>query len=78
VIGRREDAATGSATETVVTYLDDASWQDEIAEFADAILGRAPIVAGRSEDALAIMKLVHRIYWEDPQWRAAYDIPFSG
>lgn len=78
VVGRRDEAAVGSTEETVITYLDDTSWQDEIAEFTDAVCGRGPIVAGRSEDALAIMKLVYRIYWEDPEWRAAYDIPCPG
>jgi predicted dehydrogenase len=78
LVGKREDAAaTGSTTETVVTYLDDTSWSDEVGEFADAIFGRGDILAGRSEDALAVMQLVNRIYWEDEQWRTAYQIPPS-
>jgi predicted dehydrogenase len=75
IVGRREEASTGSASETVITYLDDNSWADEVAEFARAISGEAPIVAGRSSDALAIMKLVYDIYRADPAWKAAFAIP---
>jgi predicted dehydrogenase len=78
IVGRRNDAITGASSETVVTYLSDNSWSDEITEFADAITGKSEIVAGRSADALAIMKLVFRIYWEDPEWRQTYDIPSPG
>jgi predicted dehydrogenase len=75
IVGRREEASTGSASETVITYLDDNSWADEVAEFARAISGEAPIAAGRSSDALAIMKLVYAIYRADPAWKAAFAIP---
>lgn len=75
VIGRRDEAETGSAAETVITYLDDNSWADEIAEFADAVAGSGQIIAGSSSDALAIMKLVYRIYRADDVWRSTFNIP---
>lgn len=78
IIGRREEAITGSSAEQVITYLDDPSWTDEVEEFANAVAGRGTISDGTSADALAVMKLVNRIYWEDAEWRAAYGIPFCG
>lgn len=75
VVGRREEAATGSASETVITYLDDNSWADEIAEFADAVAGREQITAGSSGDALALMELVYRIYRADDRWCETFAIP---
>ena len=78
IVGRRVEAETGSPAETVITYLDDNSWAEEIAEFAAAITGQGRVEEGTSADALAVMKLVYRIYWEDPDWRAAFNIPFCG
>lgn len=75
VIGRRDEADAGTTREEVVTYLEDNSWRDEISEFADAIYNGGVIESGNSADALATMKLVYRIYWADPEWRRAYDIP---
>jgi len=78
IVGRRVEAETGSPAETVITYLDDKSWAEEIAEFAAAMTGQGRVEEGTSADALAVMKLVYRIYWEDPDWRAAFNIPFCG
>lgn len=75
LIGRRDDSNHGCAAETVFTYFDDPSWSDEINEFADGVCGIAAIHSGTSADALAIMRLVYSIYWADPAWREAYDIP---
>jgi predicted dehydrogenase len=74
VIGRRNNSNTGTDREETITYLDDHSWRDEIEEFADAILIGREIRSGTSKDALETMKLVYRIYWSDPEWRAAYGI----
>lgn len=74
IIGRRREVETGSDREEVVNYLDDHSWRDEIAEFADAVLRGGSIVSGSSADALATMELVYRIYCADPEWRDRYDI----
>ena len=37
IVGKKNDLATGSDCEEVITYLEDNSWRDEINEFADAI-----------------------------------------
>lgn len=77
VVGRREEGVTGSSAETVFTYLDDNSWADEIAEFADAVTGSGQVLVGSSSDALAIMKLVYKIYSADETWRLAFGLPES-
>ena len=74
IIGKRDESDTGTAREEVVTYLEDNSWRDEINEFANEIANGHPVKNGSSTDALATMKLVHRIYWADPEWREAWQI----
>lgn len=76
VIGRRDESDTGTAREEIITYLEDNSWRDEVYEFADAICNGGTINSGHSADALATMKLVYRIYWADPEWREAHNIPY--
>src|SRR3990172_3787743 len=44
IIGRRDEADTGTAREETVTYLEDSSWRDEVAEFADAVVNGSQIV----------------------------------
>jgi len=73
-VGKRNDAATGVSRSETINYLEDNSWRDEINEFADCILNGSPIVYGTSADALATMTLVYKIYYADPEWRAAFDI----
>jgi len=75
IIGKRDEADTGTAREETVTYLEDNSWRDEVHEFADAIVNESKIQCGTSADALATMKLVFRIYYEDPEWRETFNIP---
>lgn len=74
VKGRRDEADIGTQQEETVTYIEDNSWQNEINEFADAIINKGTIKYGTSADALAVMKTVYRIYYGDPQWRNAYNI----
>jgi len=59
----------GDPKEVTTKYDMDSSWISEINEFAAAILEDTPIVNGSSQDALATMNLVERIYCADPQWR---------
>jgi predicted dehydrogenase len=73
-IGRRDEADIGSTREEVITYLNDNSWGDEIDEFADAIVKGTPIKSGSEDDALATMKLVHRIYCADVEWKKRYNL----
>jgi len=78
IVGRREEADTGTARRQTVNYLQDNSWRDEIDEFADSICNNEPIVSGNSGDALATMRLIFRIYWSDSEWRRTYQIPNPG
>ena len=74
IIGRRDEADTGTTREETITYLEDNSWRDEIFEFADTILNHNTIMHGDSADALATMKLVYQIYLADPDWRDKFQI----
>jgi predicted dehydrogenase len=74
IVGRRAEAVTGTCSEVTLTFLDDNSWREEVREFAGAVADGTPCASGTSDDALATMRLVYRIYFADPEWRAAYDI----
>lgn len=71
-IGKRDEADVGTLSEETITYLEDNSWRDEIYEFADALTGGGEIKYGNSDDALATMKLVYRIYSADSEWSKRY------
>jgi predicted dehydrogenase len=68
VVWAAEDDA-GDPREQTTRYNTDPSWASEISEFSNAILNDAPIISGSSQDALATMQLVYRIYCADPVWR---------
>lgn len=72
VIGKRDDSDTGSQKEETITYLEDNSWQDEVFEFADSALNGNLLKHGNSEDALAVMKIVYKIYTSDEHWKEKY------
>ena len=74
IVGHREESATGTAREEVLTFLEDNSWRDEVYEFAKAVVEGVPLASGTSSDARETMRLVTRIYWADPEWREAYAI----
>lgn len=74
LIGRRDESDTGSARQETIKYLVDHSWQDEINEFAEAIINGGKVRHGTSEESLATMRLVYQIYYADPEWRRAYNI----
>lgn len=65
----------GDPREQRTLYNRDPSWDEEVADFARAIINNQPIGHGSSSDAYETMRLVHRIYYADPAWRARYDIP---
>ncbi len=75
VIGRRDEAETGTQWHKTVNYLEDNSWRDEIYEFAESVIHNIPVKRGSSREALATMKLVYKIYYADPQWRKEFCIP---
>ena len=74
VIGRRDEADTGSQRDEILNYLEDNSWRDEVNEFADAVVHQHPIEYGSSKEALATMKLIYQIYCADPKWKSTYHI----
>jgi len=68
VIARKqfEDGfAAGKPREEAIYFDTDPSWQLEMEEFVDCVLGDKPIVCGDSEDAFKVMKLVFDIYAAD-------------
>jgi hypothetical protein len=75
VVHANPDTDGGDPKEQTTRYNRDPSWDDEIAAFASSILEDTAISSGNSNDALRTMQLVNRIYFEDPRWRAAYNIP---
>jgi hypothetical protein len=64
----------GDPKEQTTRYTRDPSWEDEIDEFANAVLRDVPIVSGSSDDALRTMDLVYRIYCADPAWRERWGL----
>ena len=68
------EADGGDPHEVRTRYNHDPSWQDEIADFADAVQQDAPVTSGSSTDALKSMHLVYRIYCADPAWRAQWGL----
>jgi len=64
----------GDPREVTTHYERDDSWRDEIAEFADAVVGDRQIIEGSSFEALRTMELVYRIYGADREWKKRFDI----
>jgi predicted dehydrogenase len=56
--------AFGRPREETVFFDRDDSWSLEVAEFVKAIRDGAPVRSGNSADALAVMKLIEKIYRE--------------
>ena len=73
-IARTAGNDMGDPKEEVRRYENDPSWADEVAEFAEAILGNTPIANGSSDDALNTMRLVYQIYCADPDWRKRWGL----
>jgi predicted dehydrogenase len=69
------DNDSGDPKEQITHYNKDPSWDEEILYFVDSITNNTKVTSGSSDDALQTMKLVYRIYYADPQWRDAYQIP---
>jgi predicted dehydrogenase len=74
VVTADPDNDSGDPKEQITQYNHDPSWDDEIAYFAQCIFNDQPVMSGSSDDALQTMKLVYRIYYADPRWRAMYNI----
>jgi len=68
IVQRKDQSLTGSQEESVYTYLEDNSWQEEVDEFAEIIINNRPVVNGASFEALKVMELVYMIYASDESW----------
>ena len=75
VVRADPDNDNGDPREQTTRYNRDPSWDDEVAAFANCILNDTPVTSGNSEEALRTMCLVFKIYYADPKWRAAFNIP---
>lgn len=74
-VARKSEDDSGDPLEQTTRYNRDPSWENEVNEFAAAILENRPIENGSSRDALHTMELVYRIYCADPDWKAKWSIP---
>jgi predicted dehydrogenase len=70
IVPKQEESINGSLSEERTQFLEDNSWKDEIAEFADLIINNKPVLQGSSYDALKVMELVHQIYEADDKWKS--------
>lgn len=61
-------APMGKPREETMYFDTDPSWELELAEFVDCVAGRCSVAHGTSQDALAAMELVYRIYGADSAW----------
>jgi len=68
------ESDNGDPKEQTTLYNKDDSWAMEINEFVNSIISSKPIANGDIVDAYQTMKLVYKIYFSDPKWRAQYDI----
>lgn len=75
VVRADPDNDRGDPKEIITHYNRDPSWDEEIIAFANSVLNNKPVQSGTSEDALRTMQLVFKIYYADPAWRKAYNIP---
>ncbi|MDC0189713.1 Gfo/Idh/MocA family oxidoreductase [Rhodospirillales bacterium] len=64
----------GNPNDEVISYKYDPSWEDEIEEFALAIIGNSKIKNGSSLEALKTMGLVYQIYCADSDWKNAWNL----
>ncbi len=67
----------GDPKEKIIRYNYDPSWEDEVNEFAKAIVENSPIISGTSEDAYKTMELVFRIYCADSIWKKKYNLSYD-
>ena len=76
-IAYKSDNEQGDPKEKIIRYNYDPSWEDEVNEFAKAIVENSPIISGTSEDAYKTMELVFRIYCADSIWKKKYNLSYD-
>jgi predicted dehydrogenase len=77
VVTKGEDDA-GDPREVMTRYNHDASWREEVFEFARCVLDDEPVRTGSSLEALKTMQLVYDIYAADRDWTERWGIAPSG
>ncbi|MFT6069505.1 MAG: putative dehydrogenase [Bacteriovoracaceae bacterium] len=73
-IAYKSENDNGDPKEVTTKFNEDNSWNEEIEEFAEAILQDKPILNGSSLDAFKTMELVYRIYCADPKWKEKFNL----
>ena len=73
-VAYKADDEYGDPKEKTIRYNYDQSWEDEVNQFAEAIINDVPIVSGTSNDAFKSMELVYRIYCADPIWKKKFKL----
>ncbi len=66
------DIDQGNPQETIDTFEEDISWDQEMACFTSAVKNSDNIENGSVEEAMKIMELIEKIYQSDPEWQAKY------
>jgi predicted dehydrogenase len=73
-VAYKAEDESGDPKEKTIRYNHDPSWEDEVNEFAEAIVNDSPINSGTSDDAYKTMDLVYRIYCADSTWVKKYNL----
>jgi predicted dehydrogenase len=68
------DKDMGDPYEEMIRYNEDNSWRDEVFDFGNAVCERRRIRQGSSQEALATMRTVYRVYYADQSWRGRWKI----
>ncbi len=70
LVGRRprsgESIALGNPREELTYYDSDPSWDIEVSHLVDCVRSGQPVMVGTSEDAVRVMRIVDKVYREDP------------
>ena len=74
VVTSLPESDMGDPKEQTTLYNADNSWESEINLFVNYILNDNKVLQGSSADALATMKLVYNIYYNDKVWRDEHNI----
>ena len=74
IINANPDKDNGDPIQEVKSYNQDPSWDDEVKLFVKCISNDEPVTSSSSLDAFQTMKLVNKIYYNDPQWSKVFNI----
>ena len=69
IVSKLEGSVVGSLSQHETTFLEDKSWELEIAEFVDCVVKDTPVIHGKSNDALKLMELIYDIYSSDDSFK---------